>query len=107
MAVAMIGSPGSSERGFRERHVTVTVDNAPPADDPARSGGPCGLCTDADGDRGTESAVRRRGGAVLLGLIFTVILGWWWADLVVGVGLSAVTVTVAGRMGAWRGEDCC
>lgn len=44
--------------------------------------------------------------AVLLaGLVLNAILGWWWADPVVGLVIAAVVVK-EGRE-AWRGEGCC
>jgi divalent metal cation (Fe/Co/Zn/Cd) transporter len=43
--------------------------------------------------------------AVLAGLAATAVLGWWWADPVIALGLAAIAVR-EGRE-AWRGDDCC
>ncbi len=44
-------------------------------------------------------------GAVLLGLAANAVLGWWWVDPVIALGVAAVAVR-EGRA-SWRGEDCC
>lgn len=44
-------------------------------------------------------------GVLLLGLVLNSLLGWWWADPLVGVVIAAVAVN-EGRQ-AWRGEHCC
>ncbi len=43
--------------------------------------------------------------AVLLGLLANTLLGWWWLDPVVGLGIAGLAVREG--VGAWRGEDCC
>ena len=43
--------------------------------------------------------------AVLTGLALYALLGWWWVDPVVGLGLAAIALR-EGRT-AWRGDDCC
>jgi divalent metal cation (Fe/Co/Zn/Cd) transporter len=44
-------------------------------------------------------------GVLLLGLVLNSLLGWWWADPLVGLVIAAVAVN-EGRQ-AWRGEHCC
>ncbi len=44
-------------------------------------------------------------GAVLAGLAANSLLGWWWLDPVIGLGVAAMAVR-EGRE-AWRGENCC
>jgi divalent metal cation (Fe/Co/Zn/Cd) transporter len=43
--------------------------------------------------------------AVLVGLLGNTVLGWWWLDPVVGLGIAALAAREGRR--AWRGEDCC
>jgi divalent metal cation (Fe/Co/Zn/Cd) transporter len=43
--------------------------------------------------------------AVLLGLLANTLLGWWWADPVIGLGIAGLAVREG--IEAWRGEDCC
>jgi divalent metal cation (Fe/Co/Zn/Cd) transporter len=43
--------------------------------------------------------------AVLAGLLANTLLGWWWLDPVVGLGIAALAVWEGIK--AWRGEDCC
>jgi divalent metal cation (Fe/Co/Zn/Cd) transporter len=45
--------------------------------------------------------------ALLGGLLANTVLGWWWADPVVAIGIAAVALREA--RDAWRGEscDCC
>jgi divalent metal cation (Fe/Co/Zn/Cd) transporter len=43
--------------------------------------------------------------AVLVGLLANTLLGWWWLDPVVGLGIAALAVREG--IEAWRGEDCC
>ena len=44
---------------------------------------------------------------LLVGLLANALLGWWWADPVVALGLGAVALREARE--AWRGDtcDCC
>jgi divalent metal cation (Fe/Co/Zn/Cd) transporter len=44
---------------------------------------------------------------LLVGLLANALLGWWWADPVVALGIGAVALREAHE--AWRGEvcDCC
>ena len=44
---------------------------------------------------------------LLVGLLANALLGWWWADPAVALGIGAVAVREA--RDAWRGEacDCC
>ena len=42
---------------------------------------------------------------VLAGLLANVILGWWWVDPVVALGIAGVALH-EGRE-TWRGEGCC
>ena len=44
-------------------------------------------------------------GVLLLGLVLNATVGWWWADPIAGLVISAVAVK-EGRE-AWRGEGCC
>ncbi len=44
-------------------------------------------------------------GVLLLGLVLNSLLGWWWADPLVGLVITAVAVNEGRR--AWRGEHCC
>jgi divalent metal cation (Fe/Co/Zn/Cd) transporter len=46
-------------------------------------------------------------GVLLLGLAANALLGWWWADPLVALGIGAVALREARE--AWRGEmcDCC
>jgi divalent metal cation (Fe/Co/Zn/Cd) transporter len=43
--------------------------------------------------------------AVLVGLLANTLLGWWWLDPVIALGIAGLAVW-EGRE-AWRGEDCC
>lgn len=43
--------------------------------------------------------------AVLVGLVANTVLGWWWLDPFVGLGIAALAVREG--LEAWRGEDCC
>jgi len=43
--------------------------------------------------------------AVLVGLLANIVLGWWWLDPVVGVGIAALAVREGIHAG--RGQDCC
>jgi divalent metal cation (Fe/Co/Zn/Cd) transporter len=45
--------------------------------------------------------------ALLCGLLANTLLGWWWADPIVAIGIAALAVREA--RDAWRGEscDCC
>lgn len=43
--------------------------------------------------------------AVLAGLGANALIGWWWLDPIIGLGVAAIAVK-EGR-GAWRGDDCC
>jgi divalent metal cation (Fe/Co/Zn/Cd) transporter len=43
--------------------------------------------------------------AVLVGLLANTLLGWWWLDPTIALGIAALAVR-EGRE-AWRGEDCC
>jgi divalent metal cation (Fe/Co/Zn/Cd) transporter len=42
--------------------------------------------------------------AVLAGLLANMILGWWWLDPVVALGIAALAVREG--TGAWHGEEC-
>ena len=42
---------------------------------------------------------------LLAGLGGNALLGWWWLDPVVALGISAVAIR-EGRA-SWRGESCC
>jgi divalent metal cation (Fe/Co/Zn/Cd) transporter len=44
-------------------------------------------------------------GAVLLGLALTAILGWWWADPLIGLAIAAIAIGEGRR--SWRGQACC
>ncbi len=43
--------------------------------------------------------------AVLVGLLANTLLGWWWLDPIVALGIAGLAV----REGilAWQGDDCC
>ena len=43
--------------------------------------------------------------AVVVGLLANTLLGWWWFDPAVALGIAALAVQ-EGRE-AWAGEDCC
>jgi divalent metal cation (Fe/Co/Zn/Cd) transporter len=43
--------------------------------------------------------------AVLVGLLANTLLGWWWLDPTVGLGIAALAIWEGTK--AWRGEDCC
>lgn len=43
--------------------------------------------------------------AVLLGLLANTLLGWWWLDPAVGLGIAALAVREG--VEAWHGEGCC
>jgi len=42
---------------------------------------------------------------VLIGLLGNTLLGWWWLDPVVALGIAALAIREG--IEAWRGEDCC
>ena len=42
--------------------------------------------------------------AVLAGLLATTILGWWWLDPVIALGIAALAVREG--IEAWHGEEC-
>ena len=42
---------------------------------------------------------------LLVGLVANAVLGWWWADPLVALGIAAVAVHEARE--AWHGESCC
>ncbi|HXH89508.1 MAG TPA: cation transporter [Gaiellaceae bacterium] len=44
-------------------------------------------------------------GAVLLGLLGTALLGWWWLDPIAALVLAAVSIREG--LASWRGEGCC
>lgn len=44
-------------------------------------------------------------GVLLVGLMLNALLGWWWADPLVALGIAVVAIK-EGRE-AWRGEACC
>jgi divalent metal cation (Fe/Co/Zn/Cd) transporter len=43
--------------------------------------------------------------AVLVGLLANTLLGWWWADPTIGLGIAALAVREG--INTWRGDDCC
>lgn len=43
--------------------------------------------------------------AVLVGLLGNTLLGWWWLDPVIGLGIAAIAVREG--IEAWQGEECC
>jgi divalent metal cation (Fe/Co/Zn/Cd) transporter len=43
--------------------------------------------------------------AVLAGLLANTLLGWWWLDPVVALGIAGLAVREGAE--AWHGEDCC
>jgi divalent metal cation (Fe/Co/Zn/Cd) transporter len=43
--------------------------------------------------------------AVLAGLLANTILGWWWLDPVVALGIAGLAVREG--VEAWHGEECC
>jgi len=43
--------------------------------------------------------------AVLVGLLANTLLGWWWLDPVVALGIAGLAVREG--IQAWKGEDCC
>lgn len=42
---------------------------------------------------------------VLAGLLANTLLGWWWLDPVVALGIAALALREG--VEAWRGQDCC
>ena len=42
---------------------------------------------------------------VLAGLLANMLLGWWWLDPVVALGIAALALREG--VEAWRGQDCC
>ena len=42
---------------------------------------------------------------VLAGLLANMLLGWWWLDPVVALGIAALALREGVK--AWRGQDCC
>ncbi|MCX8565166.1 hypothetical protein OS122_30235 [Mycolicibacterium mucogenicum] len=44
-------------------------------------------------------------GAVLAGLLANTLLGWWWLDPVVALGIAGLAVSEGVQ--SWRGQDCC
>jgi divalent metal cation (Fe/Co/Zn/Cd) transporter len=64
------------------------------------------LGSDATAGEGTQNLLcAAQGAAVLLGLGLNALLGAWWLDPVIALGLAVVAVD-EGR-DAWRGEGCC
>jgi len=59
--------------------------------------------TSGEGTQNVLCAYQAAG--VLIGLLANSLLGWWWLDPVVGLGIAALAVR-EGR-DAWRGRDCC
>ncbi|HEY0497257.1 MAG TPA: cobalt transporter [Kutzneria sp.] len=59
--------------------------------------------TSGEGSQNVLCAYQAAG--VLVGLLANGLLGWWWLDPVVGLGIAAFAVR-EGR-DAWRGRDCC
>ena len=43
--------------------------------------------------------------AVLAGLLANALLGWWWLDPVVALGIAGLAVREG--VEAWHGEECC
>jgi divalent metal cation (Fe/Co/Zn/Cd) transporter len=43
--------------------------------------------------------------AVLAGLLANTLLGWWWLDPAVGLGIAGLAVREGTQ--AWQGKDCC
>jgi divalent metal cation (Fe/Co/Zn/Cd) transporter len=43
--------------------------------------------------------------AVLAGLLANTLLGWWWIDPAVGLGIAGLALREGTK--AWQGEDCC
>lgn len=43
--------------------------------------------------------------AVLVGLLANALLGWWWLDPAVALGIAGLAVKEG--IGAWHGEECC
>jgi divalent metal cation (Fe/Co/Zn/Cd) transporter len=42
---------------------------------------------------------------VLAGLLANTLLGWWWLDPVVALGIAGLAVREG--VEAWHGEECC
>jgi len=42
---------------------------------------------------------------VLAGLLANTLLGWWWLDPVIGLGIAALAIREGTE--SWRGEGCC
>jgi divalent metal cation (Fe/Co/Zn/Cd) transporter len=43
--------------------------------------------------------------AVLVGLLANTLIGWWWLDPIVALGIAGLAVREG--IEAWKGEDCC
>lgn len=43
--------------------------------------------------------------AVLVGLLANLLVGWWWLDPVIGLGIAGLAVREG--IDAWRGDGCC
>jgi divalent metal cation (Fe/Co/Zn/Cd) transporter len=42
---------------------------------------------------------------VLAGLLANTLLGWWWLDPIIGLGIAALAIREGTQ--SWRGEQCC
>jgi divalent metal cation (Fe/Co/Zn/Cd) transporter len=42
---------------------------------------------------------------VLAGLLANTLLGWWWLDPIIGLGIAAIAIREG--IESWRGEECC
>jgi divalent metal cation (Fe/Co/Zn/Cd) transporter len=42
---------------------------------------------------------------VLAGLLANTLLGWWWLDPIIGLGIAALAIREGTE--SWRGEECC
>jgi divalent metal cation (Fe/Co/Zn/Cd) transporter len=63
------------------------------------------LSSNATAGEGTQNLIcAALAAAVLAGLATNALLGWWWLDPLVGLGIAAVAVKEG--IDAWRGEGC-
>ncbi|MGO9977462.1 MAG: cation transporter [Solirubrobacteraceae bacterium] len=58
----------------------------------------------ADGDAVQASLCAIAAAGVLVGILASAALGWWWLDPIVGLGIAVLAVREARE--AWAGEAC-
>ena len=89
--------------GHRAGHRIADRD-ARPGRGQAAPGRPAGLRRHRRG--GTQNLLcAYLAAAVLAGLLANTLLGWWWLDPVVALGIAGLAVREG--VEAWHGEECC